>query len=117
MASTYKIEMRSWEEENLMTTDDNDSNDEYGAQPSSVDSIKSSLEKARVSVYEDEDGDIIRATPAGTADSFITQIITAEDNPTLNPWTFRTWFIGSLTPCILSKAIISRESIKSLIFK
>jgi hypothetical protein len=100
MASTYKIKMRSWEEEKLMTTDDNDSNDEYDARPSSVDSTKSSLENAAVPAYADEDGDIIRATPAETADNFITQIITAEDNPTLNPWTFRTWFVGSLTPCI-----------------
>jgi hypothetical protein len=32
--------------------------------------------------------------PAETARDFVTEIIHAEDDPSLNPWTFRTWFLG-----------------------
>jgi OPT oligopeptide transporter protein len=32
--------------------------------------------------------------PAETAEDLITGVIHAEDDPTLNPWTFRMWFLG-----------------------
>ena len=46
-------------------------------------------------VYDEEDDDeLIHNTPAETATDFITEVIHAEDDPSLNPWTFRTWFVG-----------------------
>jgi hypothetical protein len=32
--------------------------------------------------------------PAETAEDLITEVIHATDDPTLNPWTFRAWFLG-----------------------
>jgi hypothetical protein len=32
--------------------------------------------------------------PPTTAKDLVTEILLVEDDPTLNPWTFRTWFIG-----------------------
>jgi hypothetical protein len=32
--------------------------------------------------------------PVKTPKDLVTEIIAAEDDPTLNPWTFRTWFLG-----------------------
>jgi hypothetical protein len=32
--------------------------------------------------------------PVKTPKDLVTEIILAEDDPTLNPWTFRTWFLG-----------------------
>jgi hypothetical protein len=44
---------------------------------------------------DDEDDEYVRNAPARTATDFITEVIHAEDDPTLNPWTFRTWFVGT----------------------
>jgi hypothetical protein len=33
-------------------------------------------------------------TPAETAKDLVTEVIHAEDDPTLNAWTFRVWFLG-----------------------
>ena len=32
--------------------------------------------------------------PVSTAEDLVTNILHVDDDPTLNPWTFRTWFIG-----------------------
>lgn len=32
--------------------------------------------------------------PPETAEDFVTEVIHARDDPTLNPWTFRTFFLG-----------------------
>ena len=32
--------------------------------------------------------------PPSTARDLVTEILRVEDDPTLNPWTFRMWFIG-----------------------
>jgi OPT oligopeptide transporter protein len=43
--------------------------------------------------YYDEEGHDWNAPPE-TARDLVTEIIHAEDDPTLNPWTFRMWFLG-----------------------
>lgn len=47
---------------------------------------------------EDSDEEFVRNAPARTATDFITEVIHAEDDPSLNPWTFRTWFVGAWVP-------------------
>ena len=42
----------------------------------------------------DDDGEIHYAVPAKTARDLVTEVIHARDDPTLNPWTFRVWFLG-----------------------
>ena len=42
----------------------------------------------------DDDGEIHYTTPAQTARDLVTEVIHARDDPTLNPWTFRVWFLG-----------------------
>jgi hypothetical protein len=42
-------------------------------------------------------------SPAETAEDLVTEVIHATDDPTLNPWTFRTWFLGM-------KSIYNNES-------
>jgi hypothetical protein len=34
--------------------------------------------------------------PVNSPKDLVTEIIEAKDDPTLNPWTFRTWFLGKL---------------------
>jgi hypothetical protein len=40
-----------------------------------------------------EDGERYNAPPE-TATDLITEVLHAQDDPSLNPWTFRTWFLG-----------------------
>jgi hypothetical protein len=42
----------------------------------------------------DDDGEIVYTAPAETAKDLITEVIHARDDPTLNAWTFRVWFLG-----------------------
>jgi hypothetical protein len=42
---------------------------------------------------EEEKNPAIRPPPA-SARELVAQILTLEDDPSLNPWTFRMWFIG-----------------------
>ena len=44
--------------------------------------------------YFDEDGERHYNVPAETANDLVTEVIHATDDPTLNPWTFRVWFLG-----------------------
>jgi hypothetical protein len=37
--------------------------------------------------------------PAETAEDLVTEVIHATDDPTLNPWTFRAWFLGMKSIC------------------
>jgi hypothetical protein len=94
MASSYKMELESWEEEQLINSDKDVDGD--SGLTSLPDSARSSLQKAGASAYEDEDGETVRTTTTETAEDFAT-LISTKDDPTLNPWTFRTWFIGSLS--------------------
>jgi hypothetical protein len=50
--------------------------------------------KSPVIPYDGEDEEHYNA-PAETAEDLITEVIHATDDPTLNPWTFRTWFLGA----------------------
>jgi hypothetical protein len=47
---------------------------------------------------EEKEDEFIHNAPAETATDFITEVIHAEDDPSLNPWTFRTWFVGMRSP-------------------
>jgi len=42
----------------------------------------------------EDDGSEIYKLPPETAEDFVTEVIHARDDPTLNPWTFRTVFLG-----------------------
>jgi hypothetical protein len=94
MAPESNIKMRPCEEDNLMDNLDINSDDEYETKLYSLESTKSSLENVRASLYAEEDGEKARTTATETTNDFIAHIITADDDPTLNPWTFRTWFVG-----------------------
>jgi hypothetical protein len=53
------------------------------------------IEKAETSssnLSHDEDKHYTK--PPMTAKDLVSEILLVEDDPTLNPWTFRTWFIG-----------------------
>lgn len=40
------------------------------------------------------DEDKLYNAPPEDARDLVTEVLLVEDDPTLNPWTFRTWFIG-----------------------
>jgi hypothetical protein len=42
----------------------------------------------------DEDGEKLYTEPAETPNDLITEVIHVTDDPSLNPWTFRVWFLG-----------------------
>jgi hypothetical protein len=44
--------------------------------------------------YFTEEGEEHFNVPAETAEDLITEVIHVRDDPTLNPWTFRVWFLG-----------------------
>jgi hypothetical protein len=44
--------------------------------------------------YVDDQGLQHYSEPVETAEELVTEVIHVEDDPTLNPWTFRTWFLG-----------------------
>jgi hypothetical protein len=53
------------------------------------------IEKADTSSSShSHDEDSHRSKPPTTAKDLVTEILLVEDDPSLNPWTFRTWFIG-----------------------
>ena len=43
-----------------------------------------------------------RSTVVDTAEGLVTRVIDVEDDPTLNPWTFRTFFLGTSKEHILA---------------
>ncbi len=53
--------------------------------------------------YESEES---LAIHADTVEDITTQVITVEDDPTINPWTFRMFFLGTLFfyPCAIGLA-------------
>ena len=89
---------------------------EGGARTSSTDEKHAglahicSMSKSSSLGFSDEKGAEIHATPAfdvesgdgkgklpvSTAEDLVTNILHVDDDPTLNPWTFRMWFIGEL---------------------
>jgi hypothetical protein len=79
--------------------------EEYGAQDTPYKS--SDVEKSAVPVTSYGEGvfDEHYDRPAETAEDLVTEVIHVRDNPSLNPWTFRTWFIGKWQPMCLKKNV------------
>jgi hypothetical protein len=58
--------------------------------------------KGNISVVERQDSESsslssdekIHTKPPSTARDLVTEILLVEDDPSMNPWTFRLWFIG-----------------------
>jgi hypothetical protein len=53
--------------------------------------------KTEIATFKDEENGTPEGNwngPTETVTDFVTEIIHAEDDPSLNPWTFRTWFLG-----------------------
>lgn len=77
------------------STDHNISAKEYALRGADTGTTFDSLEKPGTTApaYFDEEGHDWNA-PAETAQDLVTEVIHAEDDPTLNPWTFRMWFLG-----------------------
>jgi hypothetical protein len=46
-------------------------------------------------VYEDEEGGLGKEGAVETNEDLVTRVIHVEDDPTLNPWTFRVFFLGT----------------------
>jgi hypothetical protein len=53
---------------------------------------------ALLPVYVDDDSSEHFIVPPKTTRDLITEVIHAVDDPTLNPWTFRVWFLGENPP-------------------
>jgi hypothetical protein len=71
----------------------------YSSGEGSTDHIEYFEEKkGRVNVIEKVDSssseEDFHTRPVQSAKDLVTEVIRAEDDPTLNPWTFRTWFLG-----------------------
>jgi hypothetical protein len=58
--------------------------------------------KGNISIVERQDSESsslssdekIHTKPPSTARDLVTEILLVEDDPSMNPWTFRMWFIG-----------------------
>lgn len=64
--------------------------------PSTVDTKKHST----LPTYDHGD-DVVYSSPPQTASDLVTEVIKAQDDPSLSPWTFRMWFLGMLMIRIL----------------
>lgn len=58
-------------------------------------------------VIVDENGEEHFTAPAETPRDLITEVIHATDDPTLNPWTFRTWFLGKRHTITIPLALLT----------
>jgi hypothetical protein len=58
----------------------------------SPDTFDSTMEKPTAPGYVD--GEEQFTAPVESPKDIVTEVIHAEDDPDLNPWTFRTWFVG-----------------------
>lgn len=65
------------------------------------DEEKNAVSTGELPTFLDDDGEQHYTTPATTAKDLATEVIHAVDNPMLNPWTFRTWFLGKTSPRFL----------------
>jgi hypothetical protein len=108
------MELDSFEEEHLVDSvdKDGDSNSDLTSLP---DSNTSAPKGRRASAYEDEDGLAVRSAATETAEDFAT-LISTKDDPALNPWTFRTWFVGPLPRCIAAIGMLIGAGIGLSIF-
>jgi hypothetical protein len=75
------------DEEIVDSATTNDFQDEKGRE-------KSITRQEIAPVYSDDDDSEHYKLPPETAEDFVTEVIHARDDPTLNPWTFRTAFLG-----------------------
>ncbi|CAI7569295.1 unnamed protein product [Penicillium viridicatum] len=54
-----------------------------------------SIQEVPLSYYDDAEAlSKENAAPLATAEEIVTHVIHVDDDPTLNPWTFRMFFIG-----------------------
>src|SRR5690349_3176338 len=76
--------------------------DQTPSTKSSTTAVNVALEKRQSRFQEhidfnDDEAHInrVNSLPASAAIDLVTEVIKAEDESTLSPWTFRTWFIGT----------------------
>lgn len=55
---------------------------------------KTSIHEIPLPAYDDAEGLGDKPGPLETAEEIVTHVIHVDDDPTLNPWTFRMFFIG-----------------------
>jgi hypothetical protein len=60
-------------------------------------------------VFIDEDGEEHFTAPAETAEDLVTEVIHVTDDSMLNPWTFRTWFLGQYPHLLGGCALTGRR--------
>jgi hypothetical protein len=68
--------------------------DNFGARETPYKSPDVEKSAVPVTSYGEGEFDEHYDRPAETAEDLVTEVIHVRDNPNLNPWTFRTWFIG-----------------------
>jgi hypothetical protein len=51
-------------------------------------------ESNKLPTYTGEEDDHVGKVHVSTAEDLVTQVIHVEDDPTVNPWTFRMFFLG-----------------------
>ena|ERR1700753_3009822 len=56
--------------------------------------VEKSAIPATSEIVYDDDGEEHYNRPAKTAKDLVTEVIHVRDDPTLNAWTFRVWFLG-----------------------
>lgn len=62
---------------------------------SKKDDIGTAIRQVDTGLTSDEESEeVVFTKPAETAKDLVTEVILAEDDPSLSPWTFRTWFLG-----------------------
>jgi hypothetical protein len=64
-------------------------------------------------VYLEEDGSEVYKLPPETSEDFVTEVIHARDDPTLNPWTVRTLVLGN---CCLGCACANAKLLQVLVW-
>ncbi|KAE9975121.1 hypothetical protein BLS_002757 [Venturia inaequalis] len=61
---------------------------------SKKDDIGTAIRQVDTGLTSDQESETIYTRPAETAKDLVTEVILVEDDPSLSPWTFRTWFLG-----------------------
>lgn len=56
--------------------------------------IDTTIRQVDSGLSSDDEPEVVYTKPAETAKDLVTEVIAAEDDPSLSPWTFRTWFLG-----------------------
>jgi hypothetical protein len=56
-------------------------------------------------LYTDEEGKVEGENAVETNEDLVTRVIHVEDDPSLNPWTFRVFFLGTRNPDSSSCAV------------